>query len=107
MTTLPALTSLPDVPEVVELGERLLSPDEVAAFLGVTRETVLDLAQGRGRRRLACVHVNARQVRFQPEDVRAFVRLQRKEADAARLRDQLVVKRAQSPARRSGVRRPA
>jgi predicted DNA-binding transcriptional regulator AlpA len=96
------LGPLPPVAVDSELGERLLTPEEVAGFLGVSRDTVLDLAQGRGQLRLACVRVNSRVVRFLPDDVRTFVASQR-QANPARLRDGLEVKRAKSPAGRGRV----
>lgn len=82
------------------LGERLLDPDEVAAYLGVPRSTVMDLSQGRhGPNRLPAIHINRRVVKFHPDDVKAYVDAQRA-ASAPTLRDQLVLKRAPSPARR-------
>jgi excisionase family DNA binding protein len=89
---------------VPALGERLLSADEVAEYLGVQRATVLDLSQGRhGPNQLRAIHINKRVVRFHPEDVKAYVDAQRA-ASAPMLRDQLELRRAPSPARR---RRPA
>lgn len=81
---------------------RLLSPDEVAEFLGVSKETVMDLAQGRGGvRALPAVHINRRVVRFKPADVLEFVEAQRAVAKI-RLSDQLPRKKAPSPVRRIG-----
>lgn len=82
------------------LGERLLSAEEVAEYLGVSRATVMDLSQGRhGPNRLPAIHINKRVVRFHPDDVKAYVDAQRA-AFAPTLREQLVLKRAPSPARR-------
>lgn len=96
---------VPAVTDTTDLGERLLSPEEVAEFLSVTRATVMDLAQGRGGVRvLPCVHINRRVVRFRPADVREFVEATREVAQP-RLAAQLDRKKASSPARR--VRRSA
>lgn len=82
------------------LGEPLMPPDEVAAFLGVKRSTVMDLAQGRGGAApLPAVHINSRVIRFRPEDVRAFVEATR-EVARPRLVDQLPRRKAPSPGRR-------
>lgn len=88
-----------------DLGDRLLTPDEVAEFLSVPRATVMDLAQGRGgARALPAVHINSRVVRFRPRDVRDFIEATREVAQP-RLSDQLTRRKAPSPARR--IRRTA
>jgi len=82
------------------LGERLLTPGEVAEFLGIEKDAVLDLASGRGGRRpLPKVRINARVVRFRPSDVREWVDAQREVAQP-RLSDELPRKKTPSPARR-------
>lgn len=86
--------------ELADLGDKLLTPDQVADYLSVPRNTVLDLSQGKnGPDVLPCIKINARTTRYRPADITAW--LDRRAAAAApMLRDQLVLKRAPSPARR-------
>lgn len=76
------------------LGEPLLTPDQVAEHLSVSRDVVYDLVQ---QGRLACVRVNTRTVRFTSEQVRGYVEARTSEARPTRLADDLAPRRTRRP----------
>jgi excisionase family DNA binding protein len=80
------------------LGEPLLTPEQVAEHLAVSKDVVYDLVQ---QGRLQGVRLNARTLRFTAEQVAGYIAERTTELREPRLSDQLTPRRARSRVRRS------